>query len=33
LAPVMSAIFVYAAIPPTVDQESMQVDYVHVYRP
>jgi hypothetical protein len=26
-------LFVHAAIPPTVDQESMQVDYVHVYRP
>ncbi|MFE7803025.1 family 16 glycosylhydrolase [Nocardia sp. NPDC057440] len=26
-------LFVYAGIPPTVTQESTQVDYIHVYRP
>jgi beta-glucanase (GH16 family) len=26
-------LFVYSKIPPTVTSESMQVDYVHVYRP
>jgi beta-glucanase (GH16 family) len=26
-------LFVYAKIPPTVTSESMQLDYIHVYRP
>ena len=26
-------LFVFGKIPPTVASESMQIDYVHVYRP